>query len=136
MLHASFHFHSRKAGGTSIRNWLQLRFKDANITTLEGLSIQNEQVELCANANFACITSLRNPLDRAISSYLYEGRFMGAQNTPDGPPWPSLETIPNFLPFDTWMENKSKHCTQQKKQVGNPARVGTPRTPCLIYYQV
>jgi len=68
------HFvHNRKAGGSSIRRYLEIVSNTLNIT----LTIQEgEEAEMpMLNGSTFYITNLREPMSRILSAYKYEGRW-------------------------------------------------------------
>lgn len=63
-----FLFHSRKAGGTSLRNALPFA------TVQEGYNLDRRKM-----AGEVWVTSIRDPVDRLWSSFKYEGRWQGTR---------------------------------------------------------
>lgn len=84
-----FLFHTRKAGGTSVRRWLHT--EGIEHTVAEGYNLnRRKDGELW-------ITTIRDPVDRLWSSFTYEGRWNLRDN--------------NFshsgVPFDRWLARTS-----------------------------
>jgi hypothetical protein len=94
-----YHQHSRKAGGTTLRGWgnnrgwLEAQFTDSQIVHQEGLTLQDAQRETCKRGEHFCVTTLRDPIERAVSSYLYEVR-MGRED---------LKTFKRLSGYNTYM---------------------------------
>jgi hypothetical protein len=68
-----FFYHTRKAGGTAMRQWLKQAADKHNLTFVakEGHLLQDDDLQDDA----LHVTILRDPVDRAISSYWFEGRW-------------------------------------------------------------
>jgi len=89
----AFLLHTRKAGGTSLRSWL-----------LE-MGLQVKEVEgpvfrpgTYSRPDTLMVTSLRDPVERAISSYNYEGRWGGVRRIPY-----AQRNLSNSVTFRHWM---------------------------------
>jgi hypothetical protein len=68
-----FFYHTRKAGGSTMRKWLKQVANKHNLTFVakEGHLLQDD--DFCNSTLY--VTILRDPVDRAISSYWFEGRW-------------------------------------------------------------
>jgi hypothetical protein len=98
-----FLYHSRKAGGSTLRRLLQQVAQKHNVSfiTKEGVVLEEEDMH---QNQTLFVTSLRDPIDRIISSYWFEGR------------WPMKfpeenKTLATALSFDEWFDvcqNKTK----------------------------
>ena len=94
-----FHLHAHKAGGTSLNRWVKLVAQEHNLTTnyLEGWPMPRNFVK---QPDTLYVTSLRDPVSRIQSSYVYEGRW----NLRDG-----NRTATNGLPFDEFVDRHRCH---------------------------
>ena len=87
-----FHFHTRKAGGTTLRRWLN---QIGTTRSVEGYNFDPQTVKKGA----IMVTSIRNPVDRLWSSYKYEGRWdLRAPNFTD-----------HGTSFASWLEKTSSN---------------------------
>jgi len=68
-----FFYHTRKSGGTTIRDWLKrvANKYDLQLIVKEGHVVRDE----IFNNHTVYITILRDPIERSISSYWFEGRW-------------------------------------------------------------
>jgi hypothetical protein len=66
-----FFYHTRKAAGTTIRDWLtEISFQyHLNLFESEGLSLNRGLIDL---KNMLSFTAIRHPIDRILSLYWYE----------------------------------------------------------------
>jgi hypothetical protein len=73
-----FFYHTRKAGGTAMREWLKQVADKHNLTFVakEGHLLQDDDLQ---DDDALHVTILRDPVDRAISSYWFEGRWPQAE---------------------------------------------------------
>jgi len=94
----AFLFHSRKAGGTSLHSWL--RKMGLQVKMAEG---QAPPPGKYSRPDTLMVTSLRDPVERAISSYNYEGRWRGAGRVPF-----KERTLSNSVTLRHWMDFTEK----------------------------
>lgn len=74
--------HARKAGGTTLRGWLtaasQLpEWKLGELMVTEGKCWRPELITALQNDGWIFVTSIRDPIRRAVSAFDYEGRWGG-----------------------------------------------------------
>lgn len=66
-----FFYHTRKAAGTTIKEWLDALGRHFHVQSFqsEGISLNNKLLE---EKNLLSVTALRHPIDRILSLYWYE----------------------------------------------------------------
>jgi hypothetical protein len=84
-----FLFHTRKAGGTSLRAWLKAERIDFSVA--EGYNLRRKK------GKEVWVTSIRDPVNRLWSSFTYEGRWVLRNNNFTG----------GGVPFEDWLARTS-----------------------------
>jgi hypothetical protein len=119
-----FHLHARKAGGTSLGSWLARVAKEHRLAfekndTFEGPIMPKDFKKRDDTLYF---TSLRDPVSRAQSSYVYEGRWAARYGN---------RTATNGRNFSKWIEDSRCHAQPRPTPAHRKNRVWGCSTNCF-----
>ena len=102
-----FLYHTRKSSGTTLRGWAKQMAKQQGMKLIvqEGVVLDTS---VFRNPTYLFVTSLRPPIDRILSSYVFEGRWSQISRN---------RTTHNATPLDVWINKTVKKQNNHHRRV-------------------